>query len=56
MLTRKRKSLQDIIDVLKFFHDNIAEEDDLPQMEDGGDASLPRRQILMGLIGFLESC
>ena len=56
MLTRKGKSLADIVKVLNFFHDNIAEDNEIPMDVDGAEVSPPRRQILEGLIGFLEGC
>lgn len=54
MLTRKGKSLKDVVEVLKVFRDNIDEEESgLPEDEE---ASPPQREILVGLIAFLESC
>jgi len=51
MLSRKGKSLKDIVEVLKVYRANITEEEAVP---DGEDASPPQREILGGLINFLE--
>jgi len=56
MMSRKGRSIQDVVEVLKVFRDNVDETDvaaaETVQGED--DASLPQREILGGLIGFLE--
>jgi len=55
MLSRKNKSIKDIVAVLKEFHDNTGEE---PPLEDGeaGSETPSQKIILQGLIEFLESC
>lgn len=54
MLKRKGKSLQDVVDVLKLFRDNV--DDDESEAALAEDASPPQREILTGLINFLEAC
>ena len=54
MLKRKGKSLQDVVNVLKLFRDNV--DDDESEAALAEDASPPQREILTGLINFLEAC
>ncbi|TDL29730.1 DUF1716-domain-containing protein [Rickenella mellea] len=54
MLTRKGKSLKDVVEVLKSFRDNIGDETETAESSD--DVSPPQREILSGLINFLEKC
>ena len=54
MLKRKGKTLQDIVNVLKIFRDNV--DDNESEVAQAEDASPPQREILTGLIGFLEAC
>ena len=60
MLKRKGRTLQDVVEVLKIFRDNIDEDDASTaaarQVEDSSDASPPQKEILGGLIAFLEAC
>jgi beta-catenin-like protein 1 len=51
MLSRRNKTLENIINTLKEYRDNVA---DGENTEDS-DAST-RKAILVGLLGFLESC
>lgn len=54
MLGRKSKGLKDIVAVLKDYRDNIG---DTENMEvDSTDEPVSRREILDGLLGFLETC
>jgi beta-catenin-like protein 1 len=52
MLSRRNKSLKDIVEVLRGFRDNVDDGDKM----DEGDGSISRKEILEGLLGFLESC
>ena len=51
MLSRRNKTLKDIVDTLKEYRDNVAD----GETAEESDAS-SRRNILIGLLGFLESC
>jgi beta-catenin-like protein 1 len=51
MLRRKSKSLQDIVEVLRVYRDNIDEEETPPE-----ETAPSQREILEGLITFLEGC
>ncbi|CCM01593.1 uncharacterized protein FIBRA_03653 [Fibroporia radiculosa] len=51
MLGRRNRSLQDIVNTLQTYHDNIDEE---PSGQDDG--SLSRREILRNLIAFMKGC
>lgn len=55
MLSRKSKSLQDIVGTLKIYHANV---DDEPIAEPAeGEARAPsQKEILEALIAFLEGC
>lgn len=52
MLSRRNKSLKDIVSVLKAYRDNVGDSD---KMEENG-AFISQREILNGLLGFLEGC
>jgi len=52
MLARRDQALKDVVDVLRAYHDNIAE--DAMDME--GERGLSQKMILEGLLNFLESC
>ncbi|KZT74381.1 DUF1716-domain-containing protein [Daedalea quercina L-15889] len=52
MLNRRNRSLNDIIDTLQIYHDNV-DEDDTNTQDDG---SPSRKEILKNLIAFLEGC
>lgn len=54
MLNRKGANIKDIIGVLKVFRDNV-DDADVGSVTNAEDASPPQREILSGLIGFLES-
>ena len=54
MLSRKNKSLGDIVQTLLVYHDNI-DEADSPDSESGGYGAL-QREILQHLTVFLKSC
>ena len=54
MLQRKGKTLADVLSVLKVFRDNVDEEEGI--VEEGDNVSPPQKEILSGLIAFLESC
>jgi hypothetical protein len=54
MLSRKNKSLGDIVQTLQVYHDNIDEADSL-DAESGGYGVL-QREILRNLTVFLKSC
>jgi len=56
MLTRRGKSLTDVVGVLKIYRDNIGDEAETTPVEEGEDVSPPQREILTGLISFLEGC
>ncbi|OCB84372.1 DUF1716-domain-containing protein [Sanghuangporus baumii] len=59
MLKRKGRTLQDLVQVLKIFRDNIDEEDEstaVARQAEDTDASPPQKEILGGLIAFLEAC
>jgi len=51
MLSRRSKSLKIIADTLKEYRDNIADEGD-----SGESDGTNRKEILIGLLGFLEGC
>lgn len=51
MLSRRDKSLKDIVKTLQIYHDNV-DEDDSARSE--GDAS--QKEILQHLIAFLDAC
>lgn len=51
MLSRRSKSLKDVVDVLRNFRDNV---DDGDKMDEDG--SISQKDILNGLLGFLEGC
>ena len=51
MLSRKGASLKDVVSVLTAFRDNIEDE---PAITEEEDASPPQKEILRGLIAFLE--
>jgi beta-catenin-like protein 1 len=55
MLARKDKSLRDVVGVLKVYRDNVGDEPGSKDKmdEDGGASS--QKEILQGLITFLES-
>jgi beta-catenin-like protein 1 len=50
MLSRRNKTLKDIVDTLQEHRDNMVDEE-----TEESDATT-RRDILVGLLGFLESC
>ncbi|TFY68686.1 hypothetical protein EVJ58_g846 [Rhodofomes roseus] len=52
MLSRRNRSLKDIIGTLQIYHDNVDEEDVNAQ----DDGSPSRKEILRNLIAFLEAC
>jgi beta-catenin-like protein 1 len=52
MLSRRNKSLKDIVEVLRGFRDNV---DDSDKMDEGNE-SISQKEILEGLLGFLEGC
>lgn len=54
MLKRKGHSLSDVVGVLKVYRDNVDE--DTVTVADVEDASPPQKEILSGLIAFLEGC
>lgn len=54
MLTRKGRTLKDVVEVLKVFHDNVDESEPTTSLVD--DASPPQKEILSGLITFLDAC
>ncbi|KAI5124831.1 hypothetical protein M0805_005461 [Coniferiporia weirii] len=54
MLNRKGSTLADVVAVLKVFRDNVDEEE-TPAVN-AEDASPPQKEILGGLIAFLEGC
>ena len=54
MLGRKGRTLKDIVEVLKVFQDNM--DKDLSAASQVDDASPPQKEILGGLITFLEGC
>lgn len=54
MLKRKGQTLEDVVKVLKVFRDNIDEDESAAA--DAEDASPPQKEILSGLITFLEGC
>ena len=54
MLQRKGKTLADVLSVLKVFRDNVDEEEGI--VEEGDNVSPPQKEILSGLIAFLEGC
>jgi beta-catenin-like protein 1 len=54
MLSRKNKSLSDIVQTLQEYHDNI-DEDDSSDAESGGHGTL-QQSILQNLMEFLKSC
>jgi beta-catenin-like protein 1 len=56
MLDRKSKSVKDIIRTLQEYHDNVDEGDHAPSDKEGSDRAPSKREILQGLIMFLESC
>ena len=47
MLSRKNRSLQDLVKTLQIYHDNVDE----PELTDG---SLSQKDILQNLIAFLS--
>lgn len=51
MLNRRSKSLKNIVETLKEYRDNVADGDNIEESE-----ATSRRDILIGLLGFLESC
>jgi beta-catenin-like protein 1 len=51
MLDRRSRSLKDIVKTLQVYHDNV--EDEQATTEDGAPS---QKEILKGLITFLESC
>lgn len=51
MLGRRSKSLKNIVDTLREYRDNVADGDDMEESD-----ATSRRDILNGLLGFLESC
>ena len=53
MLKRKGQSLKDVVEVLKIFHENV---DEQPADFEAEDASPPQKEILSGLIQFLDGC
>jgi beta-catenin-like protein 1 len=55
MLARRDQTLKDVVDVLRVYHDNIAEDTiDSSMAED--ERGLSQKMILEGLLNFLESC
>lgn len=57
MLKRKGRTLNDVVEVLKVFRDNINEdESSATAQSQSEDASPPQKEILGGLITFLEAC
>ncbi|EJD01453.1 DUF1716-domain-containing protein [Fomitiporia mediterranea MF3/22] len=56
MLKRKGRTLQDVVSVLKVFRDNVDEEGESSAAAQAEDASPPQKEILGGLIAFLEAC
>ncbi|KAH8118573.1 DUF1716-domain-containing protein [Phellopilus nigrolimitatus] len=54
MLKRKGRTLKDVVDVLKVFRDNLDEDESAAASLE--DASPPQKEILGGLIAFLEGC
>ena len=55
MLARRDQALKDIVDVLRAYHDNIAEEAIYSSMDED-ERGLSQKMILEGLLNFLESC
>lgn len=54
MLKRKGQSLEDVVKVLKVFRANVDEDETAAANVE--DASPPQKEILGGLIAFLEGC
>jgi len=55
MLARRDQTLKDVVDVLRAYHDNIADDViDSSIIED--ERGLSQKTILEGLLNFLESC
>lgn len=55
MLARRDQVLDDVVDVLRAYHDNIAEGAmDSSMVED--ERGISQKMILEGLLNFLESC
>jgi len=55
MLARRDQALKDVVDVLRAYHDNIAEEAIYSSMDED-ERGLSQKMILEGLLNFLESC
>jgi beta-catenin-like protein 1 len=55
LLTRKGKSLKDIVRILKEYRENVGDEDEAPKDDQGADAP-SQKMILQGLIDFLDAC
>jgi beta-catenin-like protein 1 len=61
MLSRKNKSLRDISSTLKVYHDNIDDEatgadSEMQVDKEESETTLSQRDILKGLMTYLESC
>ncbi|KAG8754289.1 hypothetical protein FRC14_005217 [Serendipita sp. 396] len=54
MLKRRSKSLNDVVDVLREYRDNVGDGDGI-EIDGEGSESVLRKEILEGLLGFLES-
>lgn len=54
MLKRKNQTLEDVVKVLRVFRDNVDEDESAAAEVE--DASPPQKEILSGLIAFLEGC
>jgi len=54
ILGRKNKTLKDVVAVLKLYRDNVGEDETRIPPEKAGEAAPSQRQILEGLIAFLE--
>ncbi|KIJ56815.1 hypothetical protein M422DRAFT_218491 [Sphaerobolus stellatus SS14] len=53
IIGRKNKTLKDIVEVLKVYRDNVGEDE---MRTDDAEAAPSQREILEGLIAFLEGC
>lgn len=55
MLDRKNATLKDVVHTLQITHDNV-DEDDTTMDTDNADRPPSHREILRGLMGFLQGC